>query len=240
MKGPAAVRHVYLSLKWNFDITNHLASRLAVTPPRVETRDQALTNHLIACVTIKQRSAPLVRTCILDISICRRRKRRAVWNMNPHDEQTRFCSNSHDTFVKTELQFKLHRSKIFPNLSPSCCFFFVLVKPLFTNIKFAFVCVKEAILSHDNRSPNQLDIRWLISVKMIEIGSQESSINIINWRSSVHHYHLNSKWSIWIQWIRILVVWWQSDQVNTKESVFPVCDQPYHANNRKSTERGRG
>jgi len=26
------------------------------------------------------------------------------------------------------------------------------------------------------------------------------------------------------------IVRWQSDLVNTKESVLPVCDQPYHTN----------
>jgi len=40
----------------------------------------------------------------------------------------------------------------------------------------------------------------------------------------------NSTRSILIQWIRVM---WQSDLVITKESVLPVCDEPYHTNKRK-------
>jgi len=41
------------------------------------------------------------------------------------------------------------------------------------------------------------------------------------------------KWSIFIHWIRVLIVRWQSDLVNTKESLLPVSDTPYHTNKRK-------
>jgi len=30
-----------------------------------------------------------------------------------------------------------------------------------------------------------------------------------------------------------MIVGWQSDIVNTKESVLPFCDKPYHMNTRK-------
>jgi len=43
----------------------------------------------------------------------------------------------------------------------------------------------------------------------------------------------NSTWSILIQWIRFMIVWWQSDLVITKEGILPVCDKPYHMNKRK-------
>ena len=33
-----------------------------------------------------------------------------------------------------------------------------------------------------------------------------------------------STWPILIQWLRVMLVRWQSDLVNTKESVRPVCD----------------
>jgi len=43
--------------------------------------------------------------------------------------------------------------------------------------------------------------------------------------------------SILIQWIRVLIVRWQSNLVNTEESVLPVCDKPYHTNKKKCTEK---
>ena len=42
----------------------------------------------------------------------------------------------------------------------------------------------------------------------------------------------NHIWSILIQLIRVVIVRWQSDQVNTKESVLPVGDKPCHMNKR--------
>ena len=42
----------------------------------------------------------------------------------------------------------------------------------------------------------------------------------------------NITWSTLIQWIRIMIVRWQSDLVNTKKSILPVCDKPYHMNKR--------
>jgi len=38
----------------------------------------------------------------------------------------------------------------------------------------------------------------------------------------------NSIWSILIQWIRVMIVRWQSDLLNTKEIAVPDSDQPYH------------
>ena len=35
-----------------------------------------------------------------------------------------------------------------------------------------------------------------------------------------------------------MIVRWQSDLVNTKESLLTVCDQPYHTNKQKCTEKG--
>ena len=43
----------------------------------------------------------------------------------------------------------------------------------------------------------------------------------------------NSTWSILIHWIRVMIVRWQSDLVNTKESVLPVRNKPYYTNKRK-------
>ena len=44
----------------------------------------------------------------------------------------------------------------------------------------------------------------------------------------------NSTWSILTQWIRVMIVRWQSDLVNTKlESERPDCDKPYHSNKSK-------
>ena len=42
----------------------------------------------------------------------------------------------------------------------------------------------------------------------------------------------NNTWSILIQLIRVMIFSWQSDLINTKESVFSVCDKPYHTNKR--------
>jgi len=42
-----------------------------------------------------------------------------------------------------------------------------------------------------------------------------------------------SEWSILIQWIRVVIVMWQSDLVNTNESVLLVSDKPYYMNKRK-------
>ena len=39
-----------------------------------------------------------------------------------------------------------------------------------------------------------------------------------------------SKWSFLIQWIMVMIVRWQSDLVNTNESLLPVCDKPYNTN----------
>jgi len=41
------------------------------------------------------------------------------------------------------------------------------------------------------------------------------------------------KWSILIQWIRVMIDGWQCDLVNKKESILPVCDTPYHTNKQK-------
>jgi len=43
--------------------------------------------------------------------------------------------------------------------------------------------------------------------------------------------------TILVQWIRVMIVRWQSDLVNTKESVLPVCDKPYQTNKRKIQKR---
>jgi len=43
----------------------------------------------------------------------------------------------------------------------------------------------------------------------------------------------NSTLSILIQWIRAMIVNWQSDLVITKESLLSVCDKPYNMNKRK-------
>ena len=40
----------------------------------------------------------------------------------------------------------------------------------------------------------------------------------------------SSKWSILIQWFKVMIISWQCDLVNTTENVFPVCDKPYHTN----------
>jgi len=32
---------------------------------------------------------------------------------------------------------------------------------------------------------------------------------------------------------QVMIVGWQSDLVNTKESVLPVCDKPFYMNKRK-------
>ena len=42
----------------------------------------------------------------------------------------------------------------------------------------------------------------------------------------------NSSWSIFIQWIRVMIVRWQSALVHTKESVLPVFQKPYYSNKR--------
>ena len=34
------------------------------------------------------------------------------------------------------------------------------------------------------------------------------------------------------------IVRWQSVRVNTKESILPVCDKPYHIKQRNTTEMG--
>jgi len=47
----------------------------------------------------------------------------------------------------------------------------------------------------------------------------------------------NIAWLILIQLIRVKIVMWQSDIVNTKLSVLPVCDKPYHTNKRKVQKR---
>jgi len=36
-----------------------------------------------------------------------------------------------------------------------------------------------------------------------------------------------------IQWIRVMIVRWQYDLVNKKESILHVCDKPYHKNKKK-------
>jgi len=43
----------------------------------------------------------------------------------------------------------------------------------------------------------------------------------------------NSTWSILIHWIRVVIVRWQSDLVNTKKRMLPNCVKPYHTNKRK-------
>ena len=43
----------------------------------------------------------------------------------------------------------------------------------------------------------------------------------------------NSTWSILNQWNTVIIIRWQSDLVNIKESVLPVCDKPYHNNKKK-------
>jgi len=48
----------------------------------------------------------------------------------------------------------------------------------------------------------------------------------------------NSTWSILIQCIRVMIFRWQSNLVNAKESVLPVCDKPYHTN-KKYYRNGR-
>ena len=39
-------------------------------------------------------------------------------------------------------------------------------------------------------------------------------------------------WPILIQWIMVMIVRWKFHLVYTNESVLPVCDKPYHTNNR--------
>jgi len=49
----------------------------------------------------------------------------------------------------------------------------------------------------------------------------------------------NSTWSYLIQWIIVLIVMWQSDLVNTNESILPVYNKPYQTNKRTvHKERG--
>jgi len=48
----------------------------------------------------------------------------------------------------------------------------------------------------------------------------------------------NSTWSILIQFIRVMIVRWRSNVVNTKESELPVCDKKIRTNKRK-VQKGR-
>ena len=48
----------------------------------------------------------------------------------------------------------------------------------------------------------------------------------------------NGSWSKLFQWISLYIVRWQTDLVNTKESLLPVCDKPYHKFKKSSTALG--
>jgi len=49
----------------------------------------------------------------------------------------------------------------------------------------------------------------------------------------------NSSWSVLIQRIRVMIVRWHSDLLNTKENILPVCDKPYHTNQRRVQKGGK-
>ena len=57
-------------------------------------------------------------------------------------------------------------------------------------------------------------------------------VGIWKWGQAFPIGNYNSTWSNLIQWIGVMIVRWQSDSVNTKESVLPVCDKSYHTNKR--------
>jgi len=42
-----------------------------------------------------------------------------------------------------------------------------------------------------------------------------------------------SAWSTLVQWIKVMLVGWQSDKTNTKESALCVCYIPYKTNKEK-------
>jgi len=48
----------------------------------------------------------------------------------------------------------------------------------------------------------------------------------------------NGTWSNFIQWIRVMIVRWQSDRVNTNDNVLSVCDKFYQTKKKEITERG--
>jgi len=48
----------------------------------------------------------------------------------------------------------------------------------------------------------------------------------------------NTIWSKFVQWFCVRIVRWQSNLVNTKESIFPVCDDSYHRN-KKKVQKGK-
>jgi len=68
-------------------------------------------------------------------------------------------------------------------------------------------------------------------------GLNNNSLVITNSTSTTRLWSIliiyNSTWSILIQWIRVIIVRWQSYLVKTKESVLPVYDKPHHTNKRK-------
>jgi len=87
-----------------------------------------------------------------------------------------------------------------------------------SNVCYVFLYLSMAFIWH-----NILELLSTAQLVVLIMDSSPTSIMII----------YDSTWSILIQWIRVMIVGWHSDQVNTKESILPFCDKPYHTNKRR-------
>ena len=59
---------------------------------------------------------------------------------------------------------------------------------------------------------------------------------LLEFSQTVKRVYYNSTLSMLFKWSRVMIVRWQSDLVNTKESVLPVCDKPFSQEQTNSTE----
>jgi len=86
------------------------------------------------------------------------------------------------------------------------------------------------ILSENHFTPPPSDSR----LSPTQVGQLSVTATSLCSFTTVKMIIYNSTQSILIQFIRVMIVRWQSDLVNTKENILSVCDKPYHT---KKVER---